>query len=45
MTIAERIKKLRQKRNWPQATLTEKMGIHQIPLSDTCQVRDNGITL
>lgn len=33
MTIAERIKKLRQERNWTQATLAEKMGIHQKQIS------------
>ena len=33
MAIAERIKKLRQERNWTQATLAEKMGIHQKQIS------------
>lgn len=33
MTISERIKKLRQERNWTQAKLAEKMGIHQKQIS------------
>lgn len=33
MTIAERIKKLRQERNWTQVTLADKMGINQKQIS------------
>jgi len=33
MTISERIKKLRQERNWTQAELADKLGIHQKQIS------------
>ncbi len=33
MTISERIKKLRQERNWTQVTLADKMGINQKQIS------------